>query len=136
MNDAMGCNLARLARNKITDMAITPSPGEDEQVINDQVSDSNPHGNSDGSTAVGKQGASLPAPSLTSTIKTSHFVSNTPDKLLIGFLRRPPSATPLRIHRERSSSQIEFFRVLDEKINRGKDNCSDDGTSRCGSTAT
>ncbi|KAL1481881.1 hypothetical protein MTO96_034137 [Rhipicephalus appendiculatus] len=114
-------------------MTTTPDPGEDDHVNDDQVSDSNTHGNSDGSTAVGKQGASLHTPSLTSTRKTTHFASNTSDKHLVGFLRRPPSATPLRIHRERSSSQIEFFRVLDEKINRGKDNTSDDGTSRCGS---
>ncbi|XP_049519652.1 uncharacterized protein LOC125944005 [Dermacentor silvarum] len=128
MNDAMGCNLARFMNNKVTDMTAASDPGQE-----DEDNDSNPQATSDGSTAVGKQGATSRPSSPTATRHpVLSFAGSASDKLLAGFLRRPPSATPLRIQRERSLSQVEFFRVLDEKINRGKESESDDdGISRC-----
>ncbi|XP_064458997.1 uncharacterized protein LOC135369331 [Ornithodoros turicata] len=43
---------------------------------------------------------------------------------------------PIRLQRERSASQIEFFRELDEKINKGPDLPLDDAGSTCTLLAT
>ncbi|XP_077496430.1 uncharacterized protein LOC144107307 [Amblyomma americanum] len=126
MIDEMGCNMVRFMSNRVTDMSSSPDTRRPNQDDFCGTNDANP--------AVCQQGGTSRTSSPIAT-RSTHMVitlaGNAPKKLLAGFVRRPPSATPLRVHRERSLSQIEFFRVLEEKINRGKDFHSNDGISRC-----
>ncbi|XP_077564669.1 uncharacterized protein LOC144180153 isoform X1 [Haemaphysalis longicornis] len=123
----MGCHLARFMNNKVTD-TTPPDNGR-----NDQDGASTPSKST--STEVWKQGAtsspSSPSMSIRSPAHPVITVTCTASDKLMARVTRATSTPLLKPQRERSSSQIEFFRALDEKINRGRQGESDDNLSRC-----
>ncbi|KAM7306028.1 uncharacterized protein ISCGN_015926 [Ixodes scapularis] len=116
----MGCNPGKFMRNKVH--AISAAAGVSKAAAAEG-----------GLVIVNKQGSPQRCSSPNSRNYPHPIITLTgsgPNSMM-SRLSRPMPGTPIRVTRERSSSQVEFFRVLDEKINKGRDNVSEDGLSRC-----